>query len=872
MKVIISHQNLDFDGLASMVAASKLYPDAIMSYSGVLGDEVKRFVSLYKNILNIEASSKLDMTKIKELIIVDVNTAGRIGKFKELIGSDVDILIYDHHEVTNKTIARADKRIYEYGACTTILLKEIIEKQINITAFEATLFILGIYADTNCLTFNHTTYHDAEVVAFLLKEGANLNVINGFLATSMDNEQDKLFTQLLLNVALQEINGYEVVVSAVKSNLYIGQMGTMCEKILEIKNSDAVFIIVDAEERCHIVARSRVDEINIPNILEVFGGGGHPRAGSASIKNLSLEDAIVELNKSMEARIKPQATARDIMSYPVKTVFEDMAVEEVNKIMFRYGHTGMPVVKDNALIGIISRTDIDKAMIHGLNHAPVKGFMRTSVMTIGPTTTISDINEILISNNIGRVPVVEDGKIIGIVTRTDLLRVLHGKNAPGWYHKTYFNDNSVLDCKNLLTKLPDEIYNILDIAGRVGDEINVKTYVVGGFVRDLLLSTENWDIDLVVEGEGIAFAEAINKHLKGELRLHHQFGTAVIALENGQTIDIVSARREYYEYPAALPKVEKSSIWSDLFRRDFTINCMAIQLNKDQEGSLIDYFGGLTDIKNKKIRVLYNLSFIEDPTRIFRAIRFSSRFNYEIEAETKNFIQQAINQGMIEKLSTDRIRDELLYLIREKSILNSLQLMEELGVLKGVHPCLRIDKSFSQKLNRLDDTLSQFKGVLKETSSSLIINMLMLSNFPMEELNEVLSLFSINKTWSNIIYMGLSNRQEVYDRLKEENLDKYLLYTTLSPLPEEALIYYHIDCGDPYIRHYLMFYSLKLRGIKQLISGEDLLDLGIKPGPAYKLILQEVLKARIQGSIYTLEEEIKLAKDLYETLKGENNV
>ncbi|KAB3527369.1 CBS domain-containing protein [Alkaliphilus serpentinus] len=869
MRVIISHQNLDFDGLASMVAASKLYPDATMAYAGVLSHEVKGFVSLYKNILSIDTAGKLDFDDIKELIIVDVNSHNRIGKFKELIQKDIPILIYDHHDVSDRTIDKAEKKIFKYGACITILLKEIIEKGIKITPFEATLFALGIYADTHCLTLNHTTYHDAEAVAFLLKAEANLEIINEFLSTNMDSEQDQLFTQLLLKVEIHEINGYEIALAAMKSDFYIGQLGTMCEKILEFKNTDAAFMILEAEGRSNIVARSTTDEIHIPNILESFGGGGHLRAGSAAVKNLSLEDAKNQLMHHLKEKIEPQATAKDIMNYPVKTVFEDMTVEEVNKIMFRYGHTGMPVVKEDKLIGIISRTDIDKAMIHGLNHAPVKGFMRTSVMTISPTTTISEINDILINHNIGRVPVVEDGKIIGIVTRTDILRVLHGKNPPAWYHKTYTEEENTLDCSGLLHKLPKEIYEILDIAGRVGDDLNIKTYVVGGFVRDLILETENWDIDLMVEGDGIAFAEVLNTYFEGQLKLYHKFGTALITLENGQSIDIVTARREYYEYPAALPKIEKSSIWSDLFRRDFTINCMAIQLNKREEGKLIDYFGGLADIKNRKIRVLYNLSFIEDPTRIFRAIRFAARFNYGIEEETQNFIQQAITQGMIAKLSTDRIRDELLYIIREKSLLNSLLIMEDLGILKGIHPDLGIDDGFAESYSKIEDTLSQFKGVLREPNPVLLTIMLMLSNFPKEKLDEVIGLFSINKAWANIIYISLSNRNEVYTKLREDNLDKYQLYKILHALPEESIIYYYTDCKNPYIRHYLMFFSVKLRDIKTFITGEDLLKLGIKPGPSYTYILQEVLKAKVEGNIYTIEDELKLAKDFYESLKGE---
>lgn len=877
MQVIISHQNIDFDGLASMVACSKLHPNATMYFTGKLSEEVKKFMALYKNILTIPQAGKLDLKQIEGLFIVDVNNGKRVGKFNELIGQGIPITVYDHHPITEHAIGADHQIIKPYGSCTAILLEEIIEKDIKITSFEATLLALGIYTDTNCLTFSHTTYQDAACVAYLLKNGANLMVVNEFLKSTLEPQQDELLTALMANIELVNINGYQVMISILERDEFIGELGTLAEKILDIKKCDGLFLVVKMEDRCYIIGRSLSEEIVIPDILKDYGGGGHRKAASASVKDGNVHIIREELLESIKSKTKPQITAKDIMSYPVKTVFEDMTVEEVNGIMLRYGHTGMPVVKEDTLIGIISRTDIDKAMIHGLGHAPVKGFMTHHVKAIDLNTSVTEINNLFIKHNIGRLPVMKDGIIIGIVTRTDLLKVLHGSNYPYWYKKTFDiveeEAPAEVSCFEMLQSLPTDIYHILDVAGNVGDQLDNKVFVVGGFVRDLLLKRDNWDIDIVIEGDGIDFAKRLNDQLKGSIKLFEQFGTAMITLENGQTLDIVTARREYYEYPAALPKVEKSSIWSDLFRRDFTINCMAIQLNKEAKGRLIDFFGGLRDLKEKKIRVLYNLSFIEDPTRIFRAIRFASRLGFIIDPETDFFMRQAIEDQMIKKLSDDRIRDELNYLLREEAVCDNLLQLQEHGILQSLHLGLSLNEGLLKKICSLDETIHKFSEIYQGPFHKLMLVVLqLLSNLPIDEAMEILTKFIINKSLTQRIHTALTNRDKVYSILREEEVDRFTLYQLLQPLDPDMLLYYYNDSEDPYVKHYLMFFSLKLKDISLELTGKDLQGFGIKPGPIYKEILDQLLQKKVMGELYSREDELNYASKIIRKMKGEEDV
>ena len=870
MKLITSHQNLDFDGIASMVACSKLYPDAVMAFSGNLEQEVKRFFSFYKNVLPIKFSNKIKNEHVEELILVDIHTSDRIGKFDEII-NNLPVTIYDHHFPNDKAIPGATLVMKPYGATVTILLEELREKQIPINPFEATLFALGIYADTNCLTFSNTTSQDAHAVAWLLEQEANLEIVNEYIRDAWSHEHEQIFSILLNNAETHEINHFRIGISTYESENFVNEVGIIANKMLEVLRADAVFMLVRMEARCYIIGRSLENNINIPFILEAFGGAGHPRAASATIKDGVPATLKTRLLEELETKVKPQVVAREIMSKPVKTIQAKISIDEANRILLRYGHTGMPVMNEQQKIcGIISRTDIEKAANHGLGHAPVKAFMSHEVVTISPSTSVSEINDLLVTHNFGRLPVIDKGELVGIVTRTDLLKYLHGSHTSYWYQKIFLDpEQETFNCSHALEQLSRNILDLLKTAGSVGDELNQKVYVVGGFVRDLLLRADNWDIDFVTEGDGIAFARALHQEIGGKLTVHNQFETAVIRLSSHITMDIVTARREYYEYPAALPKVEKSNIWSDLFRRDFTINCMAIALNQSDFGEMIDYFGGLKDLQSKEIRVLYNLSFIEDPTRIFRAVRFASRLGFTIESSTRQFLEQSLQNDMVSRLSNDRIREEMLHLIREQDFLyRSITLMRELGVFKSLHPGFIVEERTLSRMKNIRFSMEGFRQLSPASfNPTVVMLMQLMGEVKPEELESVARLLIANQTLIGQIVQSMSKREDIYQTLMQDEADTYTIYKLLKPHQEEALVFFYNDSEDPYIRHYIAFYLLKLRHIQLTITGNDLQQMGIKPGPIYKRIMENVLKAKVLGTIYDRNGELTYAEQLYNRMK-----
>jgi tRNA nucleotidyltransferase (CCA-adding enzyme) len=294
--------------------------------------------------------------------------------------------------------------------------------------------------------------------------------------------------------------------------------------------------------------------------------------------------------------------------------------------------------------------------------------MFTEFQTVSTEDSIEAVKEKIIGNNQRFLPVVLNKELKGAITRTDLLRVLEDEIAKTVLEKLEFHEKYVQrkNVRKLMEeRLDDTTMKKLTDMGDLADEMGFHAHLVGGFVRDLLLRIDNFDIDVVIEGDGIAFAEEMVKRYHTRMRSHREFSTAKVLFPDGFKIDIATARLEYYRAPAALPTVEHGSLKLDLHRRDFTINTLAISVNKKSFGELVDFFGAQRDIKEKTIRVLHSLSFVEDPTRVFRAIRFEKRFGFKIGKQTLNLIKNAVKLNFLSRIRGKRIWSELALILKE---------------------------------------------------------------------------------------------------------------------------------------------------------------------------------------------------------------
>ena len=312
-------------------------------------------------------------------------------------------------------------------------------------------------------------------------------------------------------------------------------------------------------------------------------------------------------------------------------------------------------------------------------------------MTLDQDDTVEKAHDLLLGGGQRFIPVMSEGRLAGVLTRMDVIRSL-ASSIPSVIKQRLARDGSSLGSREkritrlMNERLPARVLELLREMGRTGESVGMTVYLVGGVVRDMLMRRENLDIDVVVEGDGPKLAAEICRMHDVRMRSHERFGTAKIIFRDGFRVDVATARLEYYEKPAALPNVEWSSLKLDLYRRDFTMNTLAVRLNPGGFGELVDFFGGQKDIKDRVIRVIQNLSFIEDPTRIYRALRFAERFGFALGPQTRSLMQSAIRQGLPARLDGRRLFVELKLILKEADPVPILARMQKMDLLEVVHP------------------------------------------------------------------------------------------------------------------------------------------------------------------------------------------
>ena len=855
-----------------MVAAKKLYPHAELVFPGSQERKLRDFLDVF-NPVEIKRLKEIDFSKVAKLIIVDTKKPGRIGPLAKLLSKrDLKVHIYDHHPLVKGDIRGELEKIEDVGATATIFTELLKNKKLSPTPMEATILSLGIYEETGRLLFPSTTERDLLAVSYLLRKGANLNIVSNFLKVEFGAEELDLLNELVKSSREIVLCGIKIMIAKAYRETYVGDAAHLVHRIMDMEDIDAGILILGMEDKILLVARSRVAELNVAGLLEEFGGGGHPNAASATIKEASIEVVADRITGLLPGHVKPVKVASDIMTSPVITMQWDSTIKEAEDILTKYGVNVLPVRKDERYFGLISRETVEKALFHGFKNHRCMEFTTTDAITVGPDTPARDIETIMIEQNQRFMPVIKNGQITGAITRTDLLRVLYEEflrrrhiDKEGITEKPVVGRNLVSWIKE---RFPREIFELLRVSGELADSMGFSAYLVGGTVRDMLLGQENLDIDIVIEGDGIFFAEALSERLKASVRYHRSFGTARI-VKDGLRVDIATARTEYYESPAALPTVETSSIKKDLYRRDFTINALAIKLNPKDFGLLIDFFGGQRDIKEKTIRVLHNLSCIEDPTRAFRAVRFSERFGFKISKHTENLIKSAIKLNLFEKLSGSRLCEELFIAFRETNPVRTLKRLSDLGLLQVINQKLVFDKKLEATLVSMNETLAWYNLLYMEEKADMGVLYLMalLSRLNDDDRKGALERLLTPPSIKELVLNGMSKSAGILGKLPVKNPVR--LYHLLENTKIEIILFSMAATKDANRKKEISQFLLELRKIKPVLTGEDLKKMGFTPGPVYSEILRKLLDAKLSGKLRTVDDEIKFVRSHYQP-EGDN--
>ena len=873
MEVITTHINADFDSLASMLAAKKLYPEAVLVFPGSTEKNLRDFfIQSTFYVFQTERMKNIDLKAIRRVILVDTRQPGRIGKFSEVVKRPgVELHIYDHHPPSPGDLHGTIEVTREVGATITILAKILKERNVLLTPEEATVMAVGLYEDTGSFTFSSTTPEDLETAALLLSKGANLNIVSSLITRELTTDQISLLNELIQSATRHMVKGVEVVVAKASSNKYVGDFALLVHKLKDMENISVLFALAQMEDRVYLTARSRVEEVNVGEIAAAFGGGGHATAAAATIKEMSLSQAEKKLLDYLEKRIHPIRLAQELMSFPVKTVQIEETIERAGELLTRYNINVLPVMEDGHLAGLISRQIIEKAAFHGFKGSPVRDYMNTEFATVTPNTPLPKIQDLIVGNNQRFLPVLEKGKLVGAITRTDLLRWLYTRSDQLTASLTEPEFLSAEPRKRGIQKimeerLPGGVLSLLKNIGTKAQEMGLQAYAVGGFVRDLLLRIENLDIDVVVEGDGISLARALAKEGKGDLRVHKKFGTATLNLPTGYRLDLATARLEYYDHPAALPRVEHSSLKLDLYRRDFTVNALAIHLNPQHFGELIDFFGSQKDLKERVIRVLHNLSFVEDPTRVFRALRFEQRIGFQIAKQTHMLMENAVRMQLFGRLSGRRLFRELVLCLSEEKPWPVLKRLGDYGLLTFFHPSLKADRTLESRFQRVEGVVSWYRLLFtgEKFEPWTVAFLGLVDGLAEKEVEGLLARFSLpEKFRSNFIQQRRMTMQIVSRLSMPPSLGRSDIYFLLNPLPADFLLYAMAKTDSETVKKTISLYFTELKRIKVFLNGQDLRRMGFVPGPIYTEILQTALRAKLEGKLVNRQEEIDFVLKKY---------
>ena len=854
MKIILTHPNADFDAVAASLAAHKLHPDATPVLPERLNRNVHHFLTLYRSALPFAFEQEFRPRQVEQIVLVDTQRLPGIGGLKKNIPVDI---IDHHHPFTRDDLKPHESFLSEeVGAATTILVERIQEQHIALNPLEATLLALGIYEDTGSLSYGTTTPRDIRAAAWLLEQQAVLDTVRRFLTPPLNEEQQTLFEKLIDHAESRVIQGHTITVSTATVDEHISEISAVVHRLRDVLDPAALFVLVQMPQSLLMVGRSTGDELDVGEIARLYGGGGHERAAAATIYDQTLDEVYPTLWPNIEKGIRPVTRVGDLMSYGVQTFDANQSASDVAQQVRRFGHEGYPVLEHGRVVGLLTRRELDRTLEHNLGSLTLREIMSAGEVTLRPEDSVLILEQRMVESGWGQIPVLDvEGKLLGIVTRTDLIKhwaSTHPAQAPV---RISITPETVRDVMGA---------SVATLIERIADEartLNLSLYIVGGAVRDLLLHRANLDIDFVVESRAIDLAEKLRARYGGEVHSHKPFGTAKWVLdaetlglpvrELPAHIDFATARSEFYEHPTALPTVYQGSIKLDLQRRDFTINTLAVQLSPaSASGQVLDFYGGLADLREERIRVLHSLSFVDDPTRILRALRFEHRLNFQIESRTVELITSAL--PMLRRVTGERIRNELDLLLREPQPEQVFLKMQEQHIAQAIHPAFLISPHISTQFETARRENPAWFHPIPDTTA--LYWHILAASIPVADLPDLCERLLFSKRLSESMLDAARLVQEM-NGLGESNLRPSQIVAYLGALSEMALLTAWLLTDNALIRERITLYAEKWQHIQPTVTGDTLRQMGIEPGPCYGVILKKLRSAWLDSEIANTSDE-----------------
>ena len=805
-KIIVLENGADLDALSCALAVQKIYADSKLLKPRYLSRRSSAVFKDFSHLFNVieYLPEKFD------LIIVDSAHVPHQVPMEKISR----VIRYDHHP--DAEIRKFEGRVDKVGSATTLAVEELMEKKVKLSEDEATVIALGIYEDTGNLTFEGTTERDVKALAWLISQGANLKTIRKYIHESYTREQLEAVQKILSSIEKIYLEGAEIAMATAVLKEYQPDVNSLLYEVKDLKEADAFFVIIEAERKTYVFGRSQSPLIDAGKVLSSLGGGGHEEAGAVKLENVSAERVKEILKDLIKGEKVPSYRVRDIMTTPPFYLRSGDMVRDALEELSARGIANAPVIdEEGKVVGIISK----KALLKVSKAFPDKGirsFLNTEFHHLSPDSPIWEAEEIVTKYGQKLIPVIEKDRLIGVVTRFDVLQRLR-------------KDLRRFKAQKKKIRLPPNISGISEEIGEISQLKGYRAYLVGGVVRDILLGKEIFDLDLVIEGNAIEIACELAKKHGVECHTFQEFGTAHLKIGNLK-IEFATTRRETYPHPGSYPLVEPSSIKEDLIRRDFTINAMAISINPGDFGTLIDFFGGLRDLKDRLIRVIHPVSFVEDPVRILRALRFAGRLDFNLSKNTASLLTEAVELGLLKVAPRGRIISEVRLALKEDRLLEILNLYKKFRVLEQIIEGFQWKESLFEELlelkkvtdwhslefpdERIDYGWVYLMLILRSTRESTAMGFLKETSAPSWVRENTPYLFMVNRF--RLKLKKATKPSEIYRILKNLHLSVLLVLMTFGELREKVKLYLE-----------------KLRNIK--IPGEQIEELKKKGYEGKKL-------------------------------------
>lgn len=850
MELATTHLSADLDGMASLVALRHLHPGIELVLPGSMDPTARKFWeeqgAAFGPLFPLaDVRARLGRERGARLFVVDTSDPARLGTLADLLPRFDDVLAYDTHPATEGDLPRAS--IPDAAACTSALVHLLSEEGKRPSAGEAGLFLLGIHEDTGHFTFPGTRALDYRAAALCLAWGAPIEWLTRYVPKGYTIHQLSLLERISRSIEFQEVAGVGVAITRLETETYEPELSVLLEQLRAAEAWPAAFLLAGTGDRIDVIGRSE-GSVDVARILRPLGGGGHPEAASAVLRAMTLQEARATLQSALEDVLGKRRTVGELAVSPFLHLPANATIREAADLIHQRRIDTLPLTKGRGksmtFVGVVTRRDADAALRLQLGQRPAGEISAAPPPWIAPSASVSEARERLVEGPsrlllVGEPP----GNAAGILTRGTIFRALEDpalvrpakRPAP----------------RSLLQRLEEALgdrWRVVNELGAIAGELGLALHVVGGTVRDLFLELPVRDVDLAVEGEAPKLAAVAARRLGCEVEAHEPFGTASLVLPGGDRIDVASARFEHYEQIAALPRVAlHAGLRHDLFRRDFTINALAISVDPREAGELHDPYGGLADLRAGLLRVLHGLSFHDDPTRAFRAARFAARFDFRLAPETAGLMNAARKAGAFEKLGRERLGAELDRILSEPSVVQAMRLLREWRLLGVVHPRISGGRLFLERLTLARAACHRAEGLLgaEAPPQSDVLWIALAASIPRGD-----------RAGLERMVPGGARRRRLFregpDRVKE--IITPIVQATraseaakiLGGLDDAELIYARAIAGERAGR-WIDWWQREGRAIVPSITGGELMALGYRQGPALGRALASARSAAWDG-------------------------